>query len=67
MINVALDIDFSTSPIHINNGGKLEFHSRKPEKGYFNIEIVNLLANSKLGQWQKLLHCNLHLFSRQNY
>ena len=38
MINVALDIDFSTSPIHNNNGGKLEFHSRRPEKSYFNID-----------------------------
>ena len=32
MINVALDIDFSTSPIHNNTGGKLDFHSRRPEK-----------------------------------
>ena len=32
-----------------DNGGKLEFHSRRPEKSYFNIEIVNLLMNSKLG------------------
>ena len=41
MINVALDIDFSTSPIHISNGGKLEFHSRRPEK-------ANLIKNSAL-------------------
>ena len=32
MINVPLDIDFSTSPIHNNTGGKLDFHSRRPEK-----------------------------------
>ena len=37
------------------------------QKKLSNIEIVNLLVNSKLGQVQKLLHCHLHLFSSQNY
>ena len=32
MINVASDIDFSNSPIHNNNCGKPEFHSRRLEK-----------------------------------
>ena len=46
MINVALDVDFSTSPIHDNNGGKLEFHSRRPEKAI-------LIRNSKFaGQFK---------------
>ena len=35
MIHVVSDIDFTTSPIHNNNGGKLEFHSRRPEKKLF--------------------------------
>ena len=35
---------------HNNNGRNLVFHSRRPEKSYFNIEIINLLVNSKLGQ-----------------
>ena len=67
MINVLLDIDFSTSPIQQCSMAVNPNFIAEVQKSYFNIEIVNLLVNSKLGQGQKLLYCHLHPFSSQNY
>ena len=53
MINVALGIDFAISPIQ-QQRRKPQFHLAEGQKSYFNIEIVNVLVNSKLNSVQKL-------------
>ena len=55
MIDAALDIDFSTSPIHNNNGGKLEFHSRRPEKAILKTyEAISYAHLSRVWKLVKL-------------
>ena len=46
MINVVLDIDFSTSPMH-NNCGKTDFHSRRPEKAILIKKINKFVGEFK--------------------
>ena len=48
MINVALDIDFSTSPIHIKNGRKSKFCSAEGQKKLFKYRNIIFAGEFKI-------------------